>query len=440
MKRVCFHTLGCKVNQFETASFVSDFSAAGFTVVDDPLLADVIVINTCAVTAKAGAQSRRDLGRLARVNQRAVLVVTGCQAQFGADELRQLPGLTAERLLLIGNDAKESLVSQVVELRQLRADPTLADMSGARRISRLSVGQFVGRTRAFLRVQDGCDNYCSYCIVPFTRGRSRSLPLDEVLAQTAVYAHHAHHEIVVTGIHVGQYGSDLGTNCDITCLMTALCDRFPQLRFRLSSIEPTEISMKLLTLIKERDNFMPHLHIPLQSGDNLILSRMNRRYTREQFAETCAICREILPDAAIGIDVLVGFPGEQDSHFNNTVAVLEQTDCTYLHAFPFSVRPGTRAADFAGQLGHAEKQRRVKLIRVLGEQRKISFYQRFLGHRRTAVIEAERDRHGLLRGYTDNYIAFRLPGDDTLINTVVTVELSELSGDGITAKLCRSET
>ncbi len=440
MKRVHFHTLGCKVNQFETASFASDFVAGGFTVVDDPTRADVIVINTCAVTAKASAQSRRDLGRLARTNRRALFVVTGCQAQLGAAELRRLPDLEADRLLLIGNDAKDSLLSRVVRRGRLPAEPRLADMNEARTISRLTVGQFTGRTRAFLRVQDGCDNYCSYCIVPFTRGRSRSLPLDEVLAQTGSYAAHGHREIVVTGIHVGQYGADLGSGSDITALMSTLCERFPRLRFRLSSIEPTEITTSLLTLMQQRDNFMPHLHIPLQSGDNQILARMNRGYSREQFIEKLTLCRQIVPDAAIGIDVLVGFPGEQETHFNNTMAVLEQTDCSYLHAFPFSPRPGTRAAGFTGHLEQAHKQQRIRQVRAFGEQRKSSFHHRFLGSRRSAVIEAERDRQGLLRGYTDNYIAIHLAGDDALINTVATVELTALSKDGATAHLCESMT
>ncbi|MCB2216646.1 tRNA (N(6)-L-threonylcarbamoyladenosine(37)-C(2))-methylthiotransferase MtaB [Desulfofustis glycolicus] len=444
MKRVYFHTLGCKVNQFETASFASDFIAAGFTVSADPAHADVIVINTCAVTAKASSQSRRDLGRLARNNPGALLVVTGCQAQFGADELRRLPGMDSDRLLLIGNDAKDSLLSRLTARRHYQADPRLVDMNETRTISRLAVGQFTGRTRALLRVQDGCNNFCSYCIVPLTRGRSRSLPLEEVIAQTASYAGHGHHEVVVTGIHVGQYGTDFGTDfgtdLDIADLMTALCERFPRLRFRLSSIEPTEISMKLLTLMQQRDNFMPHLHIPLQSGDNQILARMNRHYTREQFIEKLALCRQIVPDAAIGIDVLVGFPGEQETHFNNTMAVLEQTDCTYLHAFPYSPRPGTRATDFAGQVEQTEKQHRVRLVRTFGEQRKASFYSRFLGSRRSAVIEAERDHQGLLRGYTDNYIPIHLAGDDALINSVVTVELEQLAESGVTAHLGGSVT
>lgn len=440
MKRVYFHTLGCKVNQFETASFASDFIGAGFTVSADPAHADVIVINTCAVTAKASAQSRRDLRRLARSNPGALLVVTGCQAQLGADELRRLPDLNADRLLLIGNDAKDSLLSQLAAHRQPLADPRLVDMNEARTISRLAVGQFTGRTRALLRVQDGCDNYCSYCIVPMTRGRSRSLPLDEVLAQAASFAEHGHHEVVVTGIHVGQYGADLGADLDIADVLTALCETFPRLRFRLSSIEPTEISMKLLTLMQHRDNFMPHLHVPLQSGDNQILARMNRHYSSEQFIEKLALCRQVVPDAAIGIDVLVGFPGEQETHFNNTMAVLEQTDCTYLHAFPYSPRPGTRAADFAGQVEQTDKQRRVRLVRAFGEQRKTSFYRRFLGSRRSAVIEAERDHQGLLRGYTDNYIPIHLAGDDALINSVVTVELAQLAESGVTAQLCGSVT
>lgn len=434
MKRVYLHTLGCKVNQFETAAFADSLRASGLHLVDDPARADVIVINTCAVTAKASAQSRRDLRRLARVNPGAVLAVTGCHVQLAATELRALPDLHPERLLLVGNDRKNELVDFIVHQHRPAVDPSLTDMESARPISRLPIGHFAGRTRALLRVQDGCNHFCSYCIVPFTRGRSRSLPLAEILDQVASYREHGHKEVVVTGIHVGQYGNDLAEGQTVVTLLETLCSRFPELRFRLSSIEPTEINEELLSLMRERDNFMPHLHIPLQSGDAFILARMNRSYRPETFVEKLTLCRRMVTDAAIGIDVLVGFPGERQSHFDNTVSLLEQTDFTYLHAFPYSPRPGTRAAAFADQVPNRVKQQRVALLRELSERRRNDFYRRFLGTRRPALIESERDRDGLLQGHTDNYVTVRVDGDDRLINRVVQVELSSVTATGVTAR------
>ena len=435
MKRVYLSTLGCKVNQFETAAIAAGCSDRGLTVTNSADDADVIVINTCAVTAKAGAQSRREIRRLAKRNRAARFVVTGCQAQLAADELRRLPELNDARLLIVGNRDKEALVAYLLGDRPPPADPILADMIAVPQIARLPVQRFSGRTRALLRIQDGCNHFCSYCIVPYTRGRSRSLPVDEVLAQAATYAAHGHRELGGTGVHVGQYGADLGGGLTCTTLLTMLCDRFPDLRFRLSSIEPMEIDTRLLTLMRERDNLMPHLHIPLQSGANEILARMNRRYSREQFATQIQACREALPDAAIGIDVLVGFPGEKTCHFNNTMALLEQIDCSYLHVFPYSRRPGTRAATFPNQVTAAEKQRRVEVLRALGEQVRTTFIERHLGSCRTALIEAERDEDGLLRGYTDNYIAVHLAGNDGLKNSVVTVTLEKRLATGAVARL-----
>jgi threonylcarbamoyladenosine tRNA methylthiotransferase MtaB len=292
-------------------------------------------------------------------------------------------------------------------------------------ISRLQVSQFSGRTRAYLRVQDGCNSFCSYCIVPYARGRSRSLPQAEVLSQAQAYARAGHLELVVTGIHVGHYGKDLGEGNDLADLLEKLCRALPEIRFRLSSIEPLELNVKLLTLIKELDNFIPHLHIPLQSGDNEILERMNRRYHREQFIACIDECRQFIPDAAIGIDVMVGFPGESQDHFNNTEALLEQIDCTYLHVFPYSIRPGTPAAEFSDQVDRHEKGARVEKLRALDDSKRERFYKRFLGSRRSVLIETERDKDGLLRGFTDNYIPVRVEGPDAMMNKIALVELIE---------------
>ncbi len=437
MKKAFLSTLGCKVNQFESAAFKTEMEARGLLVTGDVSEADFIVINTCAVTNKASAQSRHEIRRAARRNPLAQIIVTGCHAQLAAEELKTLHDIGQDRLLVIGNEFKPSLVSTILDHPGRVGQSLQSDMNEVRDIGRLSVTHFGSRTRAFLRVQDGCNAYCSYCIVPFTRGRSRSLPYQEVLSQAMAYAAAGHLEIVITGIHVGQYGADLQEDVDVSELMKRLCLALPSIRFRLSSIEPLEIQAKLLTLMKELDNFMPHLHIPLQSGDSDILARMNRRYNPDQFVEVVETCQKLVPEAAIGIDVLVGFPGETTKQFSNTREVLEKINCTYLHVFPYSNRPGTRAAALDGQIGRQEKQHRVELLRSLGEQKKSFFYRRHLGTKRSALLEKERTADGLLKGFTDNYIAIQAPGDDQLMNRVVTVDLQALADASVNAQIVR---
>ncbi|KAB2887362.1 MAG: MiaB/RimO family radical SAM methylthiotransferase, partial [Desulfobulbaceae bacterium] len=287
--------------------------------------------------------------------------------------------------------------------------------------------RFGDKTRAFLRVQDGCDSYCSYCIVPFTRGPSRSLPADEVVRQAAIFADAGHREIVVTGIHLGHYGRDLVGGPDLTGLLDRLSAALPDMRYRISSLEPIEIGEQLLMLIASRPNLLPHLHIPLQSGDDEILSRMNRRYTTARFAEVIALCRRHLPDAAIGIDILVGFPGETEDRFQRTRTFVEGLDCTYLHVFPYSDRPGTEASSFRGKVAKPEKAKRVAELMALGERKKIAFYRRQLGRILPLLVESERSEGGLLKGYTDNYIPVQFAGPDSLMDRVVMVELQQLN-------------
>jgi len=435
MKKAYLSTLGCKVNQFESAAFKTDMEERGVAVTRDVTEADIIVINTCAVTNKASAQSRQEIRKAARQNSHAEIVVTGCHAQLAADELKNLPDIDHKRLLILGNDLKQELVATVLD-KPVETDPDVyRDINRVTEISRLTVKHFNGRTRAFLRVQDGCNSYCSYCIVPYTRGRSRSLPFEEVLLQTQRYADAGHLEIVITGIHVGQYGQDLDSTIDICQLMNNLCLALPAVRFRLSSIEPLEISPKLLTLMKELDNFMPHLHIPLQSGDSEILARMNRRYNSDQFIDVIETCQKIVPEAAIGIDVLVGFPGESTRQFGNTKELLERINCTYLHVFPYSNRPGTKAASFEHQLDKHEKRKRVESLRDLDRIKRTQFYQRFVGTCRPALLETERAKDGRLKGFTDNYIPILVEGEDYLMNHVVTVDLQTVAGTSVNAQL-----
>jgi len=435
MKKAYLSTLGCKVNQFETAAFKSQLEGRGVIVTADLGEADFIIVNTCTVTAKAGSESRREVRKVLRLNTQARVVVTGCHAQLEHDELSRLPNIDPARLVVAGNDAKDSLVEKLLGTQPPFSPQPVEDIAQVQEIAPLQVDKFDGRTRAYLRVQDGCESFCSYCIVPYARGRSRSLKIAEVEHQVSIYQQAGHREIVVTGIHVGRYGLDLSENCNIATLLDRLCNGFPSIRFRLSSIEPLEISDHLLKLMREADNLMPHLHIPLQSGDNQVLKRMNRRYTREQFKEVVATCRTAVPDAALGFDVMVGFPGETEAMFENSRNLIETLGCTYLHVFPFSKRPGTAAAGFDNQIDTAVKQRRVEILRRLSRKKSRAFYRRFINSRREALLETEKPSGNELKGYTDNYIPVITPRPQKLPTEPVAVELMEISDKSVLARI-----
>ena len=433
MRKAYISTLGCKVNQYESASFQTGFETKGITITQDVRDADFIVINTCAVTGKASGQSRQKIRQAARLNQRAEIVITGCHAHLLKDELQTLKGIDPSRLIVVSNDQKDTLVTSLIEKPAPASRFVSETMSRSKAICHLPVKKFGSRTRAYLRVQDGCDSYCSYCIVPYTRGHSRSLEKARILQQAKTYAEAGHREIVITGIHVGNYGKDLDDHGDIATLIETLCRATPTVRYRLSSIEPLEISEKLLTLMRELGNFMPHLHIPLQSGDDEILSRMNRRYTSEQFISVLATCSNMVPHAAIGIDVMVGFPGENQTHYANTRNLLEQINCTYLHVFPYSKRPGTRAAEMKYQVSSKEKQQRVFELRSLGRQKQSLFCRSHIGTTREVLVEKERSKSGRLQGFTDNYIPVRLNGANKLMNTVISAHLQQFANGVVTA-------
>lgn len=435
MKKAFLSTLGCKVNQFETAAFKSQLEQRGVVVTAKLDEADFIIINTCTVTAKAGSESRREVRKALRLNARARVVVTGCHAQLEHDELKRLPDIDPARLMVAGNDAKDSLVAKLLAVQPSPSAQPTREIGQVREIAPLRVDKFEGRTRAYLRVQDGCESYCSYCIVPYARGRSRSLPIAEVERQVSMYQQAGHREIVITGIHVGRYGLDLSENCNITLLLDRLCNGFPSIRFRLSSIEPLEITDALLKLMREAGNLMPHLHIPLQSGDNEVLKRMNRRYTRDEFKEVVDKCRSAVPDAALGFDVMVGFPGETEAMFENSRHLIETIACTYLHVFPFSKRPGTRAADFDEHIDTAVKQQRVEVLRRLSRKKSRAFYRRFINSRREALLETEKPSGNELKGYTDNYIPVMTPRPQKLPIEPVTVELIEISDKSVLARI-----
>jgi len=421
LKTVAVATLGCKVNQCESASFQSSFEEQGLTVSPFNKPADIYVINTCAVTAKAAAQSRQLIRRAQRTNPQAKVVVTGCYAQIDPQKIREIE---TSPISIVGNGNKHQLFEVVLSDKE--AGGYFNDIALQKEISLLPVKRFPGRTRAFLKIQDGCNNFCSYCIVPYARGRSRSLALDKVLEQAVRYADEGHREIVITGIHVGHYGQDLDPPLHLFHLLQELSALTPEVRYRLSSLEPSEINRDILEFMAEANNFMGHLHIPLQSGSDTILKKMKRRYSVEQFTEKVMRCKEMVPEAAIGVDVLVGFPGETEEDFLKTYEILTSLPITYFHVFPYSKRPGTPAAKMQNQVPAKIKAERVAVLRKLDHKKRSAFYSSRIGKVHHVLVESEKSAAGLAKGFTDNYIPVHFEAKPEHINRVLPVKLEKL--------------
>ena len=427
-KRIALATLGCKVNQFESAAFLSSFTEREVEVVPFSQAADVYVVNTCAVTAKAGAQSRQLIRRALRANPEARLVVTGCYAQIASQKILEI---VEQPLCIVGNGHKHELVEIAMANQHCDLEMFMGDISRNEEICPLEVRDFGGRTRAYLKIQDGCNSFCSYCIVPFTRGRSRSQLPEQVLRQARIFAEEGYRELVVTGIHTGTYGQDLEPSTDLLSLMRTLLAG-SSLRYRISSLDPGEITDELLELMATEANLMPHLHIPLQSGDDRILAKMHRRYSRDDFAGLIDRVKKILPDAAIGVDVMAGFPGEDDEAFQNTYALLAGLPVTYLHVFPYSKRPGTVAAGMDGQVLKQVKDERVAALRELDILKRNEFYTAHLGEVREALVESGgRRKSAGMKGFTDNYIPVRFPASADTANQLRRVKLERLGDEGV---------
>ena len=434
--RVALATLGCKVNQYESAALGEAMGQLGFQAVSFTEEADCYIINTCTVTGRTDYQSRQMIRRALRRNPEALIVVTGCYAQTNREELVKIPGIT----VIAGNREKKSLPEIIAKAWKQKKDrpaeplPQSIHMGAFQERETLDVpllNHFSGHTRAFLKIQDGCNAFCSYCIVPYARGRSRSLPPsiahDHMLAMASV----GYREIVLTGIHLGTYGQDLTPMTTLLHLLQQIEDRGMIRRLRLSSIEPNEISDDLLRLFEKATIICPHLHIPLQSGDDTILSRMNRHYNRDFFRsllDKIAIAR---PDAAVGLDVMVGFPGEDENAFQQTLRLIEDLPVAYLHVFPFSKRPGTPACTMPNQVKEDEKKRRAEQLRILGNEKRRLFMAKFIGRRLSVLIEGRRDKKtGYWSGFSENYLPVAVSnGRASMVNSVVTVVPSEISGN-----------
>jgi len=425
--KVAISTLGCKVNQYESAGILEKLDKTIFLPVPFHTKADCYIINTCTVTGRTDYQSRQIIRRAIRINPDASIIVTGCYAQVAPEDIARIPGVT-----LIAGTAEKENISQIIK-HLVKGDPQLlvSDIRQAREFSRLSPLKFPGRTRAFLKIQDGCNSFCSYCIVPYARGPSKSLPEREVFHKIETLARTGYREMVLTGIHLGGYGEDLVPPSNLINVLNYVEKNKSVERLRLSSIEITEITDDMIRLMKKSSTVCRHLHIPLQSGDDRILSAMRRNYDSAFFKKRMEEIHQALPDIALGIDVMVGFPGEGEETFTTTLKLVEELPVAYLHVFPYSERPGTPAKELPGKVNEVVKKKRSEIMRNLGRLKTNTFAERFIREELAVLVEDKKDKDtGFMKGFSDNYIPVVIRnGNSSLVNHIVNV-IPDESRDG----------
>ena len=423
MLRVSFHTLGCKLNYAETSTIAREFEKRGFEIVPFGQMADVTVINTCTVTEQAEQKCRNAIRRALRANPEAFIIVTGCYAQLRPEDIARIPGVD----VVLGAREKFLLFDIVDDFS--KEGKTQIHVSCIDEVNTFGPAYAAGeRTRAFLKIQDGCDYTCTFCTIPQARGRSRSLERSRVVAQAEEIARMGYQEIVLSGVNIGLYGQDQGTH--LLELLQDL-DRVEGIRrYRISSIEPNLLTDEIIAFVAASEKFQPHFHIPLQSGDNYVLRKMARRYRRELYAERVHTIKSLMPHACIGVDVIVGFPAEDEARFQHTYRFLNELPVSYLHVFTYSERPGTPAVTHLERFGMpippSERQRRSHMLRMLSQKKRLAFYQEHEGTRRPVLWEtAEKD--GLMFGYTDNYIRVEAPFDTERAGTIECVTLGSVT-------------
>jgi threonylcarbamoyladenosine tRNA methylthiotransferase MtaB len=403
-KSIALHTLGCKLNFSETSTLGRMLEKDGFVRKDFDESADIYVINTCSVTENADKECRQLVRRIQKQNSDAVIVITGCYAQLKPKEIAEIPGVD----LVLGASEKFNLANHLKDFS--KGDATKICSCDIAEVTDFNSSFSVtDRTRTFLKVQDGCDYSCSFCTIPMARGKSRSNTIENVVKQATHIAEQGVKEIVLTGVNLGDFGIIDGQR---TTDFHALCKELDKVegisRFRISSIEPNLLTDDIIKLVADSNKFMPHFHIPLQSGSNTILGLMRRRYKRELYAEKIATIKHLIPDCAIGVDVIVGFPAESDQEFQETFEFLHNLDISYLHVFTYSERNNTKAIGIKPVIPVHIRNERNKILRNLSYQKMQYFRASQCGRQRTVLFEQE-DRNGMMEGYTDNYIRITTP-------------------------------
>lgn len=427
-RTVSFYTLGCKLNFSETATLARQFTDQGYEARSFHQPADVYLINTCSVTENADRKCRKVVKQALKQNPQAYIIIVGCYAQLKPQEIAQIPGVDA----VLGAAEKFRLFEHV---QQFTKQPKQAP-AAVYRSPIADVHDFVPswsseeRTRAFLKIQDGCDYKCAFCTIPLARGKSRSATLPSILQQAHLLAQDDIQEIVISGINLGDYGH--GVPHTLLEVFQAL-DSEPGLpgRLRISSIEPNLLTNELIDFVAQSTRFVPHFHIPLQSGSDHVLALMRRRYRSDLYRERIARIKAAMPDAGIGCDVITGHPGEGETEFLETYTFLNELDVSYLHVFPYSERANTHALTLASSVPQAERLQRADRLRTLSLKKRRHHYLQHLGEWRPVLFEEKADKDGYMLGFTDNYIRVRTAYDPLLVNEVHNVRLARLNADGL---------
>jgi len=428
-KKVAFYTLGCKLNFSETSTIARSFKNEGFVRVDFSEKADIYVINTCSVTDNADKRFKSIVKQAQKVNEDAFLIAIGCYAQLKPEELAEVDGVdlvlgATEKFKITDylNDLTKNNFTEIHSCEIEEADFYVGAYS------------FGDRTRAFLKVQDGCDYKCTYCTIPLARGISRSDKLENVLKNAAEISAKGIKEIVLTGVNIGDYGKgefdDKNHEHSFLDLVKALDQVEGVERLRISSIEPNLLKNETIDFVAQSKTFVPHFHIPLQSGSNEILKMMRRRYKKELYVDRVNHIKTAMPDACIGVDVIVGFPGETDEHFLESYNFLNDLDISYLHVFTYSERENTMAAEMQGVIPIKVRKKRSKMLRGLSAKKRRAFYESQLGSFHTVLFEGE-NKEGFIHGFTENYVKVKTPWNPGLVNTIHQIELVKIDEDGL---------
>ena len=428
-KKVAFYTLGCKLNFSETSTIARSFQEEGFEKVEFNEYADIYVINTCSVTENADKRFKTIVKQAQKANEEAFIIGVGCYAQLKPEELAAVDGVD----LVLGATEKFKITDYLHDLSKNdfgevhSCEIQEADFY----VGSYSIGD---RTRAFLKVQDGCDYKCTYCTIPLARGISRSDKLENVLKNAAEISEQGIKEIVLTGVNIGDYGKgEFGNKKHehtFLDLVKALDEVKGIERLRISSIEPNLLKNETIDFVSDSSTFVPHFHIPLQSGSNDILKLMRRRYLRELYVDRVAQIKKVMPHACIGVDVIVGFPGETDERFLETYTFLTELDISYLHVFTYSERDNTPAAEMDGVVSNKVRKKRSKMLRGLSAKKRRAFYESQLGTTHTVLFEGE-NKEGYIHGFTENYVKVKAPWNPELVNTLHQIQLTEIDEDGM---------
>jgi len=429
MRSVAFHTLGCKVNQYDTQAMIEAL-AKDCRIVSNKERADIYIINTCTVTNRADQKSRQKIRNVIRKNPEAFIAVTGCYAQRFPQRIAEIQGVD----LILGNREKNGIAS-FLNGGEKNSEPEIfvEDVDSCSRYDTLSVSKHRSHSRAFVKIQDGCENYCSYCIIPYVRGKQKSRPLKDTLEEIEGLIRNGFKEIVLTGIRLGSWGEDLNNGFTLALLLKKAHEIKGLRRIRLSSIEPEDLDEDLIDRIAQIPKVCSHLHIPLQSGDNEVLRRMNRPYHSSYYQDLIEKIRKKIKGVAITTDIMVGFPGEKKEDFENTYDFAKKMKFAKVHVFKYSPRPGTLAAQLKGKVGEQEIKERSERLLGLSLKMQEEFSRLFLG--KTLEVLVERKRNNYLTGFTDNYIRVIFNGPGNLVNEIVKVKITQIGNENVIGEL-----